>query len=58
MTIAYIGNYGSVSGEHEANCVWFEGKKKCEEVFALNTLEIVEKKKPTSDSFRLKRSST
>jgi uncharacterized protein YodC (DUF2158 family) len=55
MTIANIGNYGSPSGEDEARCVWFEGKKKCEEIFSLDVLKKVGKKKLTSDSFRLKR---
>lgn len=42
MTVDDIGNYdyGS-SGVDKAKCVWFDGSKRCEEIFALETLEIV-----------------
>jgi uncharacterized protein YodC (DUF2158 family) len=36
MTIEHIGKYATKDG---AKCVWFDGKKRCEEIFELATLE-------------------
>ena len=42
MTIESIHNYGRADKpDMKAQCVWFEGKKKQEAVFALHTLEKV-----------------
>lgn len=43
MTVANIGRYSYGEGENEAKCVWFEKTKKFEAVFALETLEVVNK---------------
>jgi uncharacterized protein YodC (DUF2158 family) len=54
MTIEKLGNFfpgGPISG---ALCVWFEGKKKYEEVFDIDVLKIVNAQKPTRDTFRLR----
>lgn len=38
MTIEGIGNYGMGSTTKRALCVWFDGKKRFQEVFELHTL--------------------
>jgi uncharacterized protein YodC (DUF2158 family) len=39
MTIEDIGKYGMGATKDRAKCVWFDGKKKYEEIFELATLE-------------------
>jgi uncharacterized protein YodC (DUF2158 family) len=39
MTISGIGMYGMGSTTKRALCVWFDGKKRYEELFELHTLE-------------------
>jgi uncharacterized protein YodC (DUF2158 family) len=38
MTIEHIGNYAYTGREIKAKCVWFEGTKQKNGVFALETL--------------------
>jgi uncharacterized protein YodC (DUF2158 family) len=38
MTIKQIGIFGMGGTTKEALCTWFDGKKLCEQVFALATL--------------------
>ena len=39
MTVAHIGKYAHKDG---AMCVWFDGKKRVQEVFELETLELAQ----------------
>jgi uncharacterized protein YodC (DUF2158 family) len=41
MTIEDIGKYGMGATKDNAKCVWFDGKKRCEEIFELVTLQHV-----------------
>jgi len=38
MTIEGIGKYGPGASKDNAKCVWFDGKKRYEQVFELDTL--------------------
>jgi len=40
MTIRDTGNYGTI--ENGAYCVWFDGKKKYEDVFDIDTIKLDE----------------
>ena len=42
MTVEEIGKY-SYSEKDRAKCIWFDGMKKCDGIFELDTLEIFEK---------------
>lgn len=39
MTVHAIGDYSPLSAANGAKCVWFDGAKKCEEVFDAETLK-------------------
>lgn len=39
MTIEGIGKYGMASTNERALCVWFDGKKRLQEIFELHSLE-------------------
>ena len=42
MTIKGIGQYGAGAKDDNALCVWFDGKKKFEDVFEFVTLELAD----------------
>lgn len=41
MTIDEIGKFG-YDDRDKAKCIWFDGKKKYEELFTLESLELIE----------------
>lgn len=41
MTIDGIGKYGPGADHDRAKCVWFDGKKRMEDIFELTTLKKV-----------------
>lgn len=39
MTILDVGDYSPMHSNNAAKCVWFDGKKKCEDVFDIVLLK-------------------
>lgn len=38
MTVEDIGDYSPIGPQNGAKCVWFDGKKRLEDVFAITSL--------------------